>query len=98
MITIALISPIHHGSVTGRPPADDREQGSEGNPEVPLEASASERRGSVGQTWFPPRERAGGERRSLLAHLDGLVQLADVLLGSSDRAVDEALVHPGAEP
>src|SRR6266516_7962057 len=87
----------------GRPPADERGEGSEGrrkrpgsragrrrigrrrfqperNREVPPTKTASERKGSVGKTWFPPRERgplqrprakpedaqgkAGGERRS----------------------------------
>ena len=32
-----------------------------GNLEVPPQ---SRRRGLVGETWFPPRERAEGERRS----------------------------------
>src|SRR5919106_1557628 len=41
--------------------AYERVEGVRGNREVP---PRHQRRGSVGETWFPPRERAEGERRS----------------------------------
>src|SRR5712691_3546695 len=66
-------------SLIGRSPADER-GGAGGNRKVPPTKTASERRGIVGETWFPPRERGplqrprakpedaqgktGGERRS----------------------------------
>src|SRR6266508_5794296 len=46
----------------GRPLAHERVEGVWGNREVP---PLHQRRGPVGETWFPPRERAEGERRSL---------------------------------
>jgi hypothetical protein len=56
-------------------------KGAWGNREVPAPKTGGNRgrRGSVGETWFPPRERAEGEQRSpgvlhcgglLLAHCD----------------------------
>src|SRR5438094_10310695 len=47
----------------GRPLAYERVEGVWGNREVP--PHETRRRGfDVGETWFPPRERAKGERRS----------------------------------
>src|SRR6266545_5664063 len=47
----------------GRPSAYERVEGVWGNREVPPRKTG--RRGfDVGETWFPPRERAEGERRS----------------------------------
>src|SRR6266508_3153613 len=46
----------------GRGPPYERVEGVWGNREVPPPRVL--RRGLVGETWFPPRERAGGERRS----------------------------------
>src|ERR671919_476201 len=43
--------------------AYERVEGVRGNREVP---PRHQRRGSVGETWFPPRERAEGERPSLV--------------------------------
>src|ERR687887_1418882 len=48
-------------AVIGQPLADDRGRGTRGNREVPPHLW---RRGLVGETGFPPRERAAGERRS----------------------------------
>src|ERR671918_2865706 len=48
-------------TVIGHPLAYDRVEGVWGNREVP---PRDQRRGHVGETWFPPRERAGGSRRS----------------------------------
>src|SRR5919106_6139405 len=48
-------------TLTGRPLARERGEGVWGNREVPPQ---SRRRGHVGETWFPPRKRAEGERRS----------------------------------
>src|SRR5918996_13331 len=48
-------------TVIGHPLAYDRVEGVWGNREVP---PRDQRRGHVGETWFPPRERAEGERRS----------------------------------
>src|SRR5688572_47006 len=45
--------------------AHERVEGVWGNREVP--PSPARRRGHEGETWFPPRERAGGERRSSTA-------------------------------
>src|SRR5919106_363789 len=53
-------------TLTGRPPACERGEGVWGNREVPPQ---SRRRGYVGETWFPPRKRAEGERRSCDFHL-----------------------------
>ena len=42
-----------------------------------------ERRGHTGETWFPPRERAAGERRSLVDDLEEHA-LAPVAGGGAD--------------
>src|SRR5580765_6560329 len=49
-------------TLIGRLLADERGEGAWGNREVPQHWTV--RRGHVGETWFPPQERAGGERRS----------------------------------
>src|SRR5919106_1314828 len=49
-------------SLMGQLLAYERVEGVWGNREVPLQ---HRRRGHVGETWFSPRERAEGERRSL---------------------------------
>src|SRR5712691_1842657 len=49
-------------SLIGQPLAYERGEGAWGNREVPPPWTL--RRGLVGETWFPPRERAGGDRRS----------------------------------
>src|SRR6266540_6590018 len=49
-------------AITGQSLARDRVEGAWRNPEVPPRQVL--RRGLVGETWFPPRERAKGERRS----------------------------------
>src|SRR5215218_7056264 len=48
-------------TLIGQPSAYERVEGVWGNREVP---PLGRRRGLVGKTWFPPRERAGGARRS----------------------------------
>src|ERR671914_945127 len=48
-------------SLIGQSLVDERVEGVWGNREVPPQRR---RRGLVGETWFPPRERAEGERRS----------------------------------
>src|SRR5919106_1395110 len=48
-------------ALIGQPLACERGEGVWGNREVPPQ---HRRRGPVGETWFPPRERAEGERRS----------------------------------
>src|SRR6266540_2932127 len=54
------------GGLIGRPPACERVEGVWGNREVPPPQVL--RRGLAGETWFPPRERAEGERQ-LCRHL-----------------------------
>src|SRR5438094_1808006 len=51
----------------GRPPPNERGRGrgGRGNREVP--PAVHQRRGLVGETWFPPRERAEVERRSFVS-------------------------------
>src|SRR5918996_409726 len=62
-------------SLMGRPLAHVHVEGVWGNREVPPQ---HRRRGHVGETWFPPRERAEGERRSYDALLG---ELAEILVG-----------------
>src|ERR671919_236406 len=50
-------------SLIGQSLIDERVEGVWGNREVPPQRR---RRGPVGETWFPPRERAKGEQRSRL--------------------------------
>src|SRR5438552_15848423 len=45
---------------------DERVEGVWGNQEVP--PHEQEEGGNVGETWFPPRERAEGSRRSYAVH------------------------------
>src|SRR6185312_1943229 len=45
----------------GQPP-DEHVEGVWGNREVP--PNKTKEGGNVGETWFPPREQAAGERRS----------------------------------
>src|SRR4051794_41882876 len=49
-------------SLIGQPLPNERVEGAWGNREVPPHAAG--KRGAVGETGFPPRERAAGERRS----------------------------------
>src|SRR5438093_11166525 len=49
-------------TLIGRPLPNERVEGAWGNREVP--PHKTKEGGNVGETWFPPRERAGGERRS----------------------------------
>src|SRR5712692_3936571 len=60
-----LVSPTgasrRRATLTGHPVHCERVEGVWGNREVP---PVVRRRGFVGETWFPPRERAEGERRS----------------------------------
>src|SRR3970282_1731864 len=56
--TTATVRP----ELIGQPLAYERVEGVWGNREVP--PRSQRRRGHVGETWFPPRERAEGERRS----------------------------------
>src|SRR2546429_2162589 len=60
----------------GRPPPNERGRGrgGRGNREVP--PAVHQRRGLVGETWFPPRERAEGERRSPPEHLGQILVAA----------------------
>src|SRR5712691_11024405 len=73
------------GSLIGQPLAYER-GGVPGEPEGSPNESASERRGPVGETWFPPRERAESERRSSV---------------TPETRIDDALVldrrNPGLE-
>src|SRR5438270_7146546 len=48
----------------GQPRFAHERGGVPGEPGGSPTKAASGRRGSVGETWFPPRERAEGERRS----------------------------------
>src|SRR5215208_3556986 len=65
--TIATVPTSSSGSgsvaaLMGGPLAHERGEGAWGNREVPPQETR--RRGLGGETWFPPRERAEGERRS----------------------------------
>src|SRR6266496_5533540 len=64
----------------GRSPAYERVEGMWGNREVPPRQVL--RRGSVGETWFPPRELAEGGRRSCALALvlggEGVPALAQI--------------------
>src|SRR6187551_3420095 len=86
-------------TLIGRPPADER-GGERGVPGGSPVKSASGRRGSVGEAWLPPRERAEGGRsrgrwyRPVCQHL-----AADALCIEAVRAqglvVAAALRHLG---
>src|SRR5260221_13917639 len=70
----------------GQPLANER-GGAGGNREVPPSTSASGRRGLVGETWFPPRERGKAERRSCCRPLEvGELDVLDL----ADRQLQEA--------
>src|ERR687891_490533 len=60
-------------TLMGHPVAHEGVEGVWGNREVP---PRHQRRGLVGETWFPPRERAKGERRSCAAHPAHAVEVA----------------------
>src|SRR2546428_12801498 len=63
------------GVLTGHPPmVCERVEGVWGNREVP--PHGREEGGNVGETWFPPRERAEGERRSC-GLLEGRPEITD---------------------
>src|SRR5438445_4849455 len=49
-------------ALIGQPLPNERVEGAWGNREVP--PHEAKEGGLVGETWFPPRERAAGERRS----------------------------------
>src|SRR5438477_8707530 len=68
-----------------RPPPRERGEGLpfRGNREVP--PPNLRRRGRVGETWFPSRERAEGERRSRLGSLVELRVEPDVLVVEPER-------------
>src|SRR4051794_22321659 len=59
----------------GRPSAHERGEGVRRNREVPPLWVV--RRGHAAETWFPPRERAKGERRSFREVLDRQQALED---------------------
>src|SRR5215204_3759189 len=59
-------------AVTGHPLAREHEEGVWGNREVPPRWTV--RRGLAGETWFPPRERAGGEGQSRRVHLHEVLE------------------------
>src|SRR5207302_4836377 len=63
---------------------------SQGNREVPRTRSASERRGSAGETWFHPRERAEGERCSCRLGVGGSDHQPPDLFGGARPARDDA--------
>src|SRR6266487_4420269 len=69
----------------GHPVAYERVEGAWGNREVP--PHKTRRRGfDVGETWFPPRERAEGERRS---QADDIVRAdRDASQGASGRVAE----------
>ena len=72
----------------GQPSAYERVEGVRGNREVP--PCWTVKRGLAGETWFPPRERAGGEGRSC----SGELELADRdLLNGPDGKLQEALAE-----
>src|SRR5919197_4653539 len=60
--------------------AHERGEGARGNRDVPPHLG----RGFAGETWFPPRERAEGERRSCLGGRLGRLRL----LGRDDDVLD----------
>src|SRR5215210_3809141 len=76
----------------GRPLAHERGEGVWGNREVP---PPSERRGSVGETWFPPRERAGCEGRSFLLLVEALPQCVNCPAQARVDGSARKLEHPG---
>src|SRR2546423_15214152 len=55
-------SRVTGNALIGRPLSDGRVEGVWGNRKVP--PHEQEEGGNVGGTWFPPRERGEGERRS----------------------------------
>src|ERR671922_2284936 len=76
-------------TLMGRPPAHEGVEGLWGNREVP---PLHRRRGPGGETWFPPRERAEGERRSRV----GLSEASD-RHGRLTRHIG-ARSHQGGQP
>src|SRR5919108_2617920 len=83
-------------SLTGGFSGRERGERVWGNREVP---SLQQRRGSVGETWFPPRERAGGERRSRASVGGGLRdRLAIHVAGHAVHEPLAALEDEGRRP
>src|SRR5207248_1403232 len=57
--------------------------------------SASGRRGrGVGETWFPPRERAEGERRSRSEVVRVVREILGTVLGDEDEVLEAAAAEP----
>src|SRR5262245_27411465 len=105
LITItALISEIHHGSpfdplatksqLMGEPRFAHERGGVAGTGRFP---TLSRRRGHAGETWFPPRTRAVGERCSCLHDLDVGVEIGGVLVGDARDTFDEPAIDTRAE-
>src|SRR6266545_2481643 len=70
-------------TLIGRPQAYEHVEGVWGNREVP---PLQQRRGPEGETWFPPRERAEGERRSCSYLQRGRRKDASRLVAAPHRA------------
>src|SRR2546428_7378150 len=88
------------GVLTGHPPmVCERVEGVWGNREVP--PHEAKEGGNVGETWFPPRERAEGERRSCrhprVEVAGGDVVFADREELRPDDALSEGGVAAGPE-
>ena len=78
----------------GRSPAHERGRGTRGNREVPPHLW---RRGLVGETGFPPRERAEGDRRSCVpSDLDRDLLVGGLALGDRHRHGQESALVLGA--
>src|SRR6266568_5459902 len=70
-----------------RPSRRSQRRGGRGEPQ---------RRGYVGETWFPPRERAEGERRSFAPPLRDLDVETELIEGPADDEVDEVVDRFGS--
>src|SRR5438445_10385438 len=86
-------------ALIGQPLPNERVEGAWGNREVP--PHEAKEGGNVGETWFPPRERAEGERRSCrhprVEVAGGDVVFADREELRPDDALSEGGVAAGPE-
>src|SRR3954470_13859823 len=76
---------------------NERVEGVWGNREVP--PHEAKEGGNVGETWFPPRERAEGERRSRVPVAHDPLQLCLLRLGqATQRRADLGGDRDAAQP